>query len=137
MLFRSVVHFCLVLLMAAVMTSPQHSATSLGASLVAVALIGLGYMVAVLVRMQRVKAYSPVAEDWIWHVALPLIAYVTIATCGSLILRGRFGPLYFVGAASLLILYIGIHNAWDTATWMAVHGRDSGNETTPSGGANS
>jgi hypothetical protein len=86
--------------------------------------------------MRRVKAYSPVAEDWIWHVALPLVAYVSIATCGFLILRGRFGPLYCVGGAALLILYIGIHNAWDTATWMAVHGRDPQNEPAPPGGAN-
>jgi hypothetical protein len=130
----TVVHFCLVLLLAAVLTSPKHTATSLGVSLGAVALIGLGYMVPVLLRMKRVKAYAPVAEDWIWHVILPLAAYLCLVTCAILIWRGRYNSLYCVGGASLLLLYIGIHNAWDTATWMAVHGRDPPDHSSQSGG---
>jgi cytochrome bd-type quinol oxidase subunit 2 len=120
----TVLHFCLVLLLAAVLTSPKHTPTSIGASLAVVALFGLGYMVPVLLRMRRVKAYVPVAEDWIWHIILPFVAYFTLATCAVFLWQGRDDSLYFVGAAALLLLYIGIHNAWDTATWMAVHGRD-------------
>src|SRR3982751_765881 len=118
----TVVHFCMALLLAAVLTSPRHTATTLGVSLTLVALLGLGYMVPVLLRMRRVKAYTPVAEDWIWHVVLPLLAYFTLVASGIFIWRGRYNSLYCVGASSLLLLYIGIHNAWDTATWMAVHG---------------
>jgi hypothetical protein len=29
--------------------------------------------------------------------------------------------LYSVAAGALLLLYVGIHNAWDAATYMAVH----------------
>lgn len=121
----TVVHFCLVLLLAAVLTSPRHSAMSLAISIGIVALIGLGYMVAVLLRMRRVKAYQPVGEDWLWHVVLPLAAYLSLLICAGLLREGRDNSLYFVGAASLLLLYIGIHNAWDTATWMAVKGREA------------
>ena len=128
----TVLHFCLVLLLAAVLTSPMHTATSLGVSLAVVALFGLGYMVPVLLRMRRVKSYVPVAEDWIWHLVLPLAAYLTIGTCSLFLWRGRANSLYFVAASALLLLYIGIHNAWDTATWMAVHGRDPQNHSTES-----
>src|SRR3982751_5764530 len=117
----TVVHFCLVLLLAAVLTSPKHTAATLGASLTVVALIGLGYMIPVLIRMKRVKAYTPVAEDWIWHAVLPLLAYFALVASGIFIWRGRYNSLYCVGGSSLLLLYIGIHNAWDKATWMAGH----------------
>jgi hypothetical protein len=128
----TVVHFCLVLLLAAVLTSPKHTATTLGASLGVVALIGLSYMVIVLVRMRRVKAYEAVAEDWIWHAILPLTAYLSLGVCSILIWRGQSNALYVVSGAALLLLYIGIHNAWDTATWMAVHGRDAQDHPSPS-----
>jgi hypothetical protein len=121
----TVVHFCLVLLIGAVMTSPGHTALSLGVSIGIVALIGLGYMVAVLLRMRRVKAYEPVGEDVLWHVVLPVVAYVGLLACAGFLRLGRDKSLYFVGASSMLLLYIGIHNAWDTATWMAVKGREA------------
>ena len=35
--------------------------------------------------------------------------------------QGAAAALYSVAAGALLLLYIGIHNAWDAATWMAVH----------------
>lgn len=120
----TVVHFCLVLLLAAVLTSPRHTATSVGVSVGFVALAGLGYMVAVLLRMRRVKAYQPVGEDWLWHAVLPVVAYLCLEACAIFLWEGDDMSLYFVGASALLLLYIGIHNAWDTATWMAVHGRD-------------
>src|SRR3954470_15637488 len=132
----TVLHFCLVLLLAAVLTSPKHTATTLGASLGVVALVGLGYMVVVLVRMRRVRAYEAVAEDWIWHAILPLAAYLSIGVCSILIWRGRFNALYVVSGAALLLLYIGIHNAWDTATWMAVHGRDAQDHSSESSAPN-
>jgi hypothetical protein len=127
----TVVHFCLVLLLAAVLTSPKHTPMTLGISIGVVALIGLGYMIAVLLRMRRVKAYQPVGEDWLWHVVLPLAAYVCLLVCAAYLWGARFNSLYFVGGSSLLLLYIGIHNAWDTATWMAVKGRESQSQQQP------
>ncbi len=120
----TVVHFCVVLLLAAVLTSPLHNAFSLGLSVSIVGLIGLGYVITVILRMKRVKAYAPVGEDWLWHVCIPLIAYLSLLASAGVLWRGSAAGLYFVAAASLLLLYAGIHNAWDTATWMAIHGKD-------------
>jgi hypothetical protein len=120
----TVMHFCLVLLLAAVLTSPKHTPITVGAGIGGVAAIGLGYMVAVMLRMRRVHAYQPVAEDWIWHTILPLVAYLSLAVSAFFLWSGGDNSLYCVAADALLLLYVGIHNAWDTATWMAVHGRD-------------
>jgi hypothetical protein len=127
----TVVHFCLVLLVAAVLTSPLHTAVSLGLSVGIVGVSGLGYAVKVILRMRKVEAYAPVGEDWIWHVAFPLVAYLTLIVSAVVLWRNSGAALYFVAAAALLLLYTGIHNAWDTATWMAIHGKD-GPSTKPS-----
>jgi hypothetical protein len=31
--------------------------------------------------------------------------------------------LFVIGATALLLLFIGIHNAWDAVTWMAQQGQ--------------
>jgi hypothetical protein len=126
----TIVHFCLVILLASVLTSPKHTTLSLGISVGAVALIGLGYMIVVMRRIKTVTQYNPVGEDWIWHVVFPLIAYFVMLVCAALLWRGSDWPLYFVAGAALLLLYTGIHNAWDTATWMAINHRPSGKPPT-------
>jgi hypothetical protein len=52
----------------------------------------------------------------------------------ALALRRDPAPaLFAVGAISLLLLFIGIHNAWDTVTYIAIEwlpsSEDSGKET--------
>ena len=66
----------------------------------------------------RVQAiYTPVFEDWLFHVLLPFAAYATIAT-SAFVARLNVGEALFVtGAAVLLLLFIGIHNAWDAVTY--------------------
>jgi len=57
-----------------------------------------------------------VFEDWLFHVLLPLAAYAVLA-CAALAARSdERGALFTVGAVALLLLYTGIHNAWDTVT---------------------
>jgi hypothetical protein len=126
----TIVHFCLVILLASVLTSPKHTALSLGISVGAVALIGLGYMVVVVRRIRTVTQYNPVGEDWLWHTVFPLIAYIVMGVCAAILAGGSAWPLYFVAASALLLLYTGIHNAWDTATWMAISQRQSGKPPT-------
>jgi hypothetical protein len=67
------------------------------------------------------SAYVPVHEDWIWNVALPAVVYGTLLVMGFLIWRRPRQALYGVGAASLVLLFIGIRNAWDLAVWMTMH----------------
>jgi hypothetical protein len=41
-----------------------------------------------------------------------------------LIWRRSDPELYGVAGASMLLLFIGIHNAWDIAVWMTTHRKD-------------
>jgi hypothetical protein len=112
----TIVHFGAVLLIAAFMTTPGHSVRSLRLCLLACGIAGLGYMTWVILQGRKQKSYKPELEDWIFHFWLPPVAYVLVLI-SALILGTSHGSLYLIGASALLLLFIGIHNAWDSAVW--------------------
>jgi hypothetical protein len=115
-----IVHFGAVLLLAALCTAPGHSPKSLSICLTIAALAALVYTIRAAIHASHSTAYKPVLEDWIWHAALPLAAYSSLLIAG-LVAAARPAPaLYVVAAAALLLLYVGIHNAWDTALYISV-----------------
>jgi hypothetical protein len=115
----NVVHFCGVLLIAAVLSVPHQTAATLAGCVGAIGIAGLALTTWVAVQARRQSAYAPVLSDWIWHVALPLVAYASATVAAGVLLRRPETALDVVGAASLLLLFIGIHNAWDSAVWIA------------------
>lgn len=121
----TVLHFCAVLLVAAILTTPGHTTASLSFSLGVSGVAGIVYSAQIIVRMRRLmrgkSAYTPVRSDLIWHCLLPLIAYMCLLGAAAVVWASAEAALYSVAAGALLLLYIGIHNAWDAATWMAVH----------------
>jgi hypothetical protein len=119
----TVLHFCAVLLVAATLTTPGHTPASLSFCLTVIGLGGIAYTTSITIRMRRQKTYAPVTSDWIWHILLPLVAYVCLLGSGAVVWGSADAALYSVAAGALLLLFIGIHNAWDAATWMAVHRR--------------
>lgn len=114
-----IIHFCIVLFVAATLSAPWARVGMVTVPLLIVGLGGAVYIVRTWHRMQTQHDYTPVFEDWAWHVALPLIAYVALMAA-SLFLRSHDQPaLFIVAAAVLLLMYIGIHAAWDTVTFIA------------------
>jgi hypothetical protein len=78
---------------------------------------GIVYEMIVTRRMRAQDAYIPEFEDWLCHVLLPFVAYGVLAASG-LAARWNIGAaLLAVGGAALLLLFVGIHNAWDTVTY--------------------
>ena len=113
----SVVHFGVVLLLSAVVSAPWHA---IGAVAIFWGLVGLGgivYAVIVARRMRVQTVYRPVFEDWLFHVHLPIAAYAMLAV-SAYVARSHARPtLFLVGAATLVFLFVGIHNAWDAVTY--------------------
>jgi hypothetical protein len=113
----NIVHFGAVLALAAVLCAPWET---IGAIAVLCGLMGLGgivYAAIVTHRMRTQDAYRPEFEDWLFHSLLPFAAYTTLAVSAY---AAQFFPrkaLFGVGAAALLLLFIGIHNAWDAVTF--------------------
>jgi len=114
----TIFHFGAVVLLAAVMATPRQSIASLSVCVFACAVSGLVYVIRILIKMRRQKVYAPVAVDWVWHVCLPFAAYGLLFMAVVILGRSPETSLYIVGGAALLLLFIGIHNAWDSAVWM-------------------
>lgn len=115
----TIVHFCAILLIAAFVSTPRQSAVSLSVCFTLAGVCGLLYTAIVYVKARRQSGYEPVMEDWIWHVMLPFIGYVTVLVSGLAMPWHAMNALYFVAASALLLLFVGIHNAWDSAVFIS------------------
>jgi hypothetical protein len=116
----TVVHFCAVLLISAILSAPWNRLSSAGIAIGLTGVAGLFYTILVIRRAREQRGYHPVLEDWIWHIILPLIAYGTLLILGFTLLGHPESWLFIIGAMALLLLFIGIHNSWDTVTYIAV-----------------
>jgi hypothetical protein len=124
----TIVHFCSVLLVSAILSAPWHGLSSVGLTLGVCGLVGVVYGVIVVRRARRQSGYRPVWEDWLWHAVLPLISYALILGSAIVLRSYPQRALFVIGATALLLLFIGIHNAWDTVTYIAVGGLQPPNE---------
>jgi len=114
----NVVHFCAALLVASLLSVPWSTLRPAGVAITACGVLGVIYSVIVLRRAIRQGDYEPVLEDWLWHTLLPALAYGTMLVAGLALGRNIADALFYIGAAALLLVFIGIHNAWDTVTYL-------------------
>ena len=112
----SVVHFGVVLLLSALNSAPWGGVGVVATLWGLPGVCGIAYVVVVSRRMRAQDAYRPVFEDLLFHVLLPLAAYAVLALAAFLARPYTRAALFLVGATSLLLLFVGIHNAWDSAT---------------------
>jgi hypothetical protein len=138
----TVVHFGSVLLLSAIATVPWQSFWGPVLTWGSLGLVGMVYEVIVIGRMRTQSLYKAVFEDWLFHALLPLVAYAILAVSAVLAvssletrpnsqdvwlaapafsdahaLSGAQCALFGVAGAALLLLFIGIHNAWDAVTY--------------------
>lgn len=120
----TVVHFCASLFVSAILSVPWSRPSSASLGLSACGATGVAYIVMIIRHARRQTGYSPDAEDWVWYAALPMAAYATLLVAGIALARHPASSEFVIAAMALLLLFIGIHNAWDTVTYLAVkHGR--------------
>ena len=116
----TVVHFCVALLVAAILSAPWQALWNVGLLLGLSGLGGVMYVVIVVRRARRQTDYQLVLEDWLWYVVFPLVSYTALLVA-AIVLPGNPVPALFVtGAVTVLLLFTGIHNAWDTVTYLAI-----------------
>lgn len=115
----TVVHFGAALLIAAVFSAPWQVLWIVSLLLGLIGVSGVTYIVIIARRLRHQNHYTPVMEDWIWHTMLPLVAYTALVIAAITLPGNASPPLFFIGAATVLLLFIGIHNSWDTVTYIA------------------
>lgn len=119
----AVVHFSAVLLISAILSAPWPDGRMVSSALGVSAIAGIGYMVIVLRRLLQPTQYKKVLEDWIWHVVLPFLGYIALLVAHMALRHDQPWALHAIGAVALLLLFIGIHNAWDSVTYMVASRR--------------
>ena len=122
----NVIHFVAVLLLAAVLSAPWQRLQDPAHVVGATALAGVVYLLIVLRRMLRQPLYKPVLEDWIWHQILPTIGYAMLFVGAAGLSHDQNWALFTIGGVALLLLFVGIHNAWDTVAYVV--SRDKGDK---------
>ena len=117
----TVVHFTAALILSSLMSVPWPGYGSLRAALVVLAAAAFVYSLLVLRSARRQRTYQPVAEDWIFHVVLPMAAYAAVLLAAFYLGPRVAGPEFAVAGATLLLVCVGIHNAWDTVTFLTIN----------------
>ena len=114
----TVVHFGTGLLVAAILSAPWHGVLAPLVLCSVAGVAGLIYTLLVARQMRLQVAYKPVVEDWMFHVALPFVAYAVLAASATVTPVSSRVALFGVAASVLLLLLIGIHNAWDNVMYL-------------------
>jgi hypothetical protein len=122
----TVVHFGAALLLSALLRAPWKTITFAAIFWGIIGFCGLAYSLIVARRMRRQATYKPQFEDWLFHFVLALAAYVLLAVSAFAASSHTHEALFSVGAAVLILLFIGIHNAWDSVAYhVMASGEDS------------
>ena len=116
----TVVHFTAVLMLSALSCIPWGSIEPTSVAFGLIGLVGACYVLSVARRMGTQTAYKPVFEDWMFHAALPLLAYAILTVSAFVAPTDIRGALFGIGGAELLLLFVGIHNAWDAVAYHVV-----------------
>jgi hypothetical protein len=116
----TIVHFSAILLISAVLRAPWQTIIPAAVVWGVIGLSGLVYTVAVVRRIRKQTVYRPAFEDWLFHIILPLPAYAVLALSSLAAHEYPRESLFAVGAAAVLLLFTGIHNAWDAVAYMSL-----------------
>ncbi|HEY0393968.1 MAG TPA: hypothetical protein VGD01_05690 [Candidatus Elarobacter sp.] len=115
----TVVHFCAALLTAAALTAPWPTLACPAALLGTGAIAGIVYGIRIIARARTEVDYEPDLEDWLSYMVLPLVTYAAILAAAIALPFRPVPALFGLAGASLLLIFIGIHNAWDVVTYVA------------------
>jgi hypothetical protein len=115
----TVAHFGVALLVSAIALAPWRRLLYPEIIFALCGVCGLAYIVHLMRRARRLSEYTPDAEDWTWYTALPLLAYAAILASAILLIKRPGDGLFADAAGVMLLIFIGIHNAWDIVTYLA------------------
>lgn len=121
----TVVHFALAFVISALLCAPWPGFGSLHLTLALIGLAALVYSGIVLRRARRQTGYVPTAYDWMWHTVFPAVAYAALLVSGVALGHRGQAPFFVIAAATIVLICVGIHNAWDTVTYLTISAMQS------------
>jgi hypothetical protein len=132
----AIVYFCTVLGVSAYMSMPGQTLLSLSIALGAVGAVGILFGIVSAASMRRLEGrYVPVLEDWLWHAVFPGLVYALLLSAAVLLWYSPTFGLYSIAALLLMLLFIGIHKAWDVAASISMRPSEEPQPPEPSSAA--
>ena len=115
-------HFVQVLLTGCLLTVPTLRPWVLGCALIGVGgfrLAGLQWVFGRYREAQR--KYGDVEwSDWVMSIALPLLCHASLLAIGAGFILHHAAAPSGLAAVTMVLLFVGIHGAWELFVWMAV-----------------
>lgn len=116
----TVLHFSAALLVSAILCAPWRSTIPPAVLLGITGLCCIAYILRVASLTRRLTRYVADAEDWVWYSVLPSVAFCAIFGGAIALAWVPAEALYAVAAGALLLIFVGIRNAWDVVTFLAI-----------------
>ncbi len=116
----TVMHFAAALLVSTVLIAPWRSLIYAGVAAALIGLYGVVYILRVMYRTRRLTVYTADLEDWAWYTILPFVAYGAIAAGAIALVTVPVHALFILAGGVVLLIFIGIRNAWDIVTYIAI-----------------
>jgi NADH:ubiquinone oxidoreductase subunit H len=94
---------------------------------------GVVYVARILFRMIRLREmYTPAADDWFWYVIAPIVTYGATLLTAILLPSFPNAALFALAACTIVLIFVGIRNAWDVVTFLAIAAGDKRTRATES-----
>lgn len=116
----TVLHFSWALLVSAILSAPWHALVYPCVLIGVAGFYGVIHLMRVVFLSRRLTGYVPDLEDWIWYTLLPLLAYGAVFTGGIALTMLPGVALFVLASGVLLLIFIGIRDAWDVVTYLVV-----------------
>jgi hypothetical protein len=110
-------HFGAAFLLSAVIRVPWRLIEPMSFIWALMGTAGVLYSIVIIKRIRDQRSYRPVFEDWLFHAILPFVSYAALVAAAFMASSNTRDALFLAGGSALLLLIIGIHNAWDTTTY--------------------
>lgn len=110
--------FATVLIVSVVLIIPALTPAVVGALFAVVGACGLIYIVSLDIHGQW-KTWELGIDDWIWYLALPVLCYGAILASAFGIWTAAIWSQYAAAGALVIMLVVGIRNAWDIVLTVA------------------
>lgn len=118
----TVIHFCAALLISAILAAPWHEMLYPGILVGVAGLYGAYCAFRVALQMNRMWGAVSIADfdDWFWYAIVPLVAYVGVVAGSVMLFRSPIEAVFIIAGCTILLIFVGIRNAWDTVTFIAI-----------------
>jgi hypothetical protein len=114
----TMVFFATALAVSAFMLVPHIALSALAVLLALASVAGIAYLL--WVRGQHHWREGKLdAEDWVFFIGLPFLSYALLLAAAIAIGQGSALGAPTLAFVTLLLLVVGIHNAWDLVIWLS------------------